>query len=86
MPYEYIAGVLIAGILSGGAVITASIVGAIRFWSPKTTNGLSRKVSELSERMGTSFQKHAETKAHYGDIMRRLGTMENKMDELLKRE
>lgn len=75
-----------------GIIITAtagffgSIITALIRLPGRSTNGVAKKVADLSLRIGTSEQKHAETKAHYGDIMRRLDSHETKLDELLKRE
>jgi len=95
-----IASVLVAGMLSGGSVITAAIIAGVKYFPPKEKedkhdqclwdSNLNTRLGNMSERLGKVEQGHASleasTEANYGHIMRRLDSHETKLDELLKRE
>lgn len=62
MGYEWIAGVIIASMVSASPIVTAAIIKII----PRNTNGLGQRVAKLE--------------AHYEEILRRLKSIEDKIE------
>jgi hypothetical protein len=69
MGYEWIAGVIIAGMVSASPIVTAAIVKMI----PRNTNGLSKRVGKVE-------QEQAANTVRFQEILRRLKSIEDKME------